>query len=141
MCGPAPKPALRGRSRPGSTGLGEPRGQRGQSETDTDTPRSNHSGGLVMTSWGRGVIYAAVVLGFTVGSAAAQNDASAANSGELLPGDMVRITVWQNPELSGEFLVNPEGGVAHPVYQEVKVTGVPLTEAKRRIRDLLAKSY
>lgn len=59
----------------------------------------------------------------------------------LMTGDLVRITVWQKPELSGEFLVNPEGSLAHPLYQEVKVAGVPLAVAKQRLRDFLAASY
>jgi polysaccharide export outer membrane protein len=54
---------------------------------------------------------------------------------------MVRIVVWQNPDLSGEFLVNPEGSLAHPLYQAVPVAGIPLSEAKRRLRDFLAASY
>jgi polysaccharide export outer membrane protein len=75
------------------------------------------------------------------GGVTAQTDNPPAPSGALVAGDMVRITVWQAAELSGEFLVNPEGSLAHPLYQEVRVAGIPLAEAKRRIRDFLAASY
>lgn len=59
----------------------------------------------------------------------------------LVPGDLVRVTVWQKPELSGEFMVNPEGSLAHPLYQEVQVVGVPLSVAKTRLRDFLASTF
>jgi protein involved in polysaccharide export with SLBB domain len=59
----------------------------------------------------------------------------------LTPGDLVRVTVWQRPEFSGEYLVTPEGSLAHPLYQDVKVAGVPLAEAKARLRAFLAQTY
>jgi protein involved in polysaccharide export with SLBB domain len=82
-----------------------------------------------------------LLLGIGLNRAGAQDNSTPQTSDVLLPGDMVRIVVWQNPELSGEFLVNPEGTLAHPVYQEVQVAGLPLAEAKRRLRQFLAASY
>ncbi|HEY8257420.1 MAG TPA: polysaccharide biosynthesis/export family protein [Gemmatimonadales bacterium] len=73
--------------------------------------------------------------------AQAQGQAPAPSGDVLVTGDLVRITVWEKPELSGEFLVNPEGTLAHPLYQEVKVAGVPLSVAKQRLREFLAASY
>jgi polysaccharide export outer membrane protein len=70
-----------------------------------------------------------------------QNPPGAAASVTLVPGDIVRIVVWQKPELSGEFVVTPEGALAHPLYQDVQVAGVPLTVAKTRLRDFLAQTY
>ncbi|HEX5831038.1 MAG TPA: polysaccharide biosynthesis/export family protein [Gemmatimonadaceae bacterium] len=43
----------------------------------------------------------------------------------LIPGDVVRITVWRKPELSGEFVVGPDGSIGHPMFRTVRVTGVP----------------
>ena len=57
----------------------------------------------------------------------------------LAPGDIVRITVWRNTELSGEFTVAPDGSITHPLYREVKVAGVPLTEVERRIGAFLSR--
>jgi len=56
----------------------------------------------------------------------------------LAPGDIVRITVWRNAELSGEFTVAPDGSITHPLYREVKVAGVPLPEVERRIGAFLS---
>ncbi|NIP78173.1 MAG: hypothetical protein GWM90_02795 [Gemmatimonadetes bacterium] len=57
----------------------------------------------------------------------------------LRPGDLVRITVWRNAELSGEFEIGGDGHIQHPLYREVAVTGVPLEEAEDRVRSMIAR--
>ena len=57
----------------------------------------------------------------------------------LSPGDSVRITVWQKPELSGEFVVAPDGSVMHPLYRTVRVGGVPLATAETNVRTFLTR--
>jgi len=61
------------------------------------------------------------------------------DSTALAPGDAVRITVWRKPELSGEFAITANGTVAHPLYREVQVAGMPLAAAERRLRAVLEK--
>src|SRR5437867_2587716 len=56
----------------------------------------------------------------------------------LRPGDMLRITVWRHPELSGDFAVAPDSTLVHPLYQTVKVAGAPLTVVRARLLGLLA---
>ena len=60
----------------------------------------------------------------------------------LKPGDMVRVTVWRKPELSGDFRVLADGSIAHPLYQAINVTGglvistpVDLTAIRRSFGD------
>lgn len=55
----------------------------------------------------------------------------------LRPGDMLRITVWRHPELSGDFAVAPDSTLVHPLYQTVKVAGAPLPAVRERLRGLL----
>lgn len=55
----------------------------------------------------------------------------------LSPGDVLRITVWRHPEFTGEFTVGPDSALVHPLYQTVKVAGVPVGVAKQRLRALL----
>lgn len=55
----------------------------------------------------------------------------------LRPGDMLRITVWRHPELSGDFAVAPDSSLVHPLYQTVKVAGTPLATVRERLRGLL----
>lgn len=68
--------------------------------------------------------------------AAAAAQASPGNNIDALqPGDAVRITVWQKPEMSGEFVVAADGTVADPFYMTVNVAGVPYATAVQRIRE------
>jgi polysaccharide export outer membrane protein len=57
----------------------------------------------------------------------------------LQPGDMVKVTVWRNPEMSGDFVVGVNGALRHPLYQEVPIAGVPLGEVEGRLTKFLTK--
>jgi protein involved in polysaccharide export with SLBB domain len=57
----------------------------------------------------------------------------------LSPGDVVRITVWRKPEMSGEYVVTADGRIAHPLYREVQVAGAPLAVAEAKVKTLLEK--
>lgn len=57
----------------------------------------------------------------------------------LNPGDQVRIVVWRNPELSGDFTVSANGTLTHPLYREVQVTGIPLSSVEDRLRTFLTR--
>jgi protein involved in polysaccharide export with SLBB domain len=85
----------------------------------------------------RGWVVAALLIG-PAGSALAQLPAPPPNDQALRPGDAVRITVWRHPEMSGEFVVATDSSLVHPLYQGVKVGGVPLSVVKERLRVILA---
>ena len=57
----------------------------------------------------------------------------------LRPGDAVRITVWRDSGLSGEFPINTDGTVMHPVYRTLRIGGVPLPELDTRFRTFLQR--
>lgn len=57
----------------------------------------------------------------------------------LHPGDVVRVTVWRNAEMSGDFAVGQNGALLHPLYQAVPIAGVPLQEVDKRLRQFLTK--
>jgi polysaccharide export outer membrane protein len=57
----------------------------------------------------------------------------------LEPGDLIRITVWRKPELSGEFTIDAHGAPRHPLYKKVPVVGMPLAEAERRLVQFLTE--
>lgn len=46
----------------------------------------------------------------------------------LAPGDMIRVQIWREPELSGEFLVDQDGSVTLPLLGRRTVSGVRLEE-------------
>jgi polysaccharide export outer membrane protein len=71
--------------------------------------------------------------------AAAQDGAAAPDQAVLAPGDVLRVTVWQRPDLSGEFAIASNGSLAHPLYREgLAVTGVPLGTVDTRVRTFLS---
>ena len=68
-----------------------------------------------------------------------QAGAQETSAGGLAPGDQIRIIVWRNPELSGDFFVAADGTVTHPIYREVQVTGVPMATVEERLRIFLTR--
>lgn len=57
----------------------------------------------------------------------------------LSPGDQLRVAVWRNPEMSGDFTVVANGTLNHPLYREVQVTGIPLSAVEDRLRTFLMR--
>ncbi len=55
--------------------------------------------------------------------------------------DKVRILVFNEPTLSGEFNVNSNGAIAFPLIGDVKAEGRTTTEVGRDISDRLAEGY
>jgi polysaccharide export outer membrane protein len=82
-------------------------------------------------------LLAALVLGPR--GAAQTRTSTAWDSLVLRPGDALRITVWRNPELSGEFAISGDGSITHPLYRSVRVTGIPLSAAESRVRAFLLR--
>jgi protein involved in polysaccharide export with SLBB domain len=74
-----------------------------------------------------------VVWSGTPGTASAQEYGSPAET--LRPGDLLRVSVWPDAELSGEFPVETDGMVYLPFLGGVQVTGVPVDQLRREIRE------
>ena len=72
-------------------------------------------------------------------SVAAQSPPPATDQVMLSPGDSVRIVVWRKPEMSGDYIVGPDGTITHPLYRTVRVGGVPFTTAEVNVRNFLAR--
>jgi polysaccharide export outer membrane protein len=52
-------------------------------------------------------------------------------------GDQLTITVWRDPEFSGEFEVDADGRLAHPLYQSLSVARLPLSAVTQRLQEFL----
>jgi len=63
----------------------------------------------------------------TVAQAAEQNDYI------LGPGDAVRISVYQNPDLSLEARLNEGGSISYPLLGNVKLGGISVSDAEKKI--------
>jgi polysaccharide export outer membrane protein len=55
----------------------------------------------------------------------------------LQAGDIVRITVFQNPDLTTETRVSEAGGISYPLLGTVPLGGLTLPEAEQKIAGLL----
>lgn len=56
-------------------------------------------------------------------------------------GDKIRVTVFNEKDLSGDFDVNEQGLVALPLIGQVKVGGLTLSEAESLITQRYGKDY
>ena len=61
--------------------------------------------------------------------------AEPANS--LLPGDVIRVEIWREEDLSGEFQVDEQGGVVLPLLGKKEVLGISPDD----LRDQLSEEY
>src|SRR6185312_8243431 len=52
-------------------------------------------------------------------------------------GDMIRITVFRNPELTTEARVSERGRIVFPMVGEIEVAGLTPSQAAQRIGDRL----
>jgi polysaccharide export outer membrane protein len=74
-----------------------------------------------------------------VGQLAGQTQAVTTEQVTLAPGDSIRVVVWRKPEMSGDFIIGSDGTITHPLYQAVRVGGIPFTSARANIRTFLAR--
>lgn len=54
------------------------------------------------------------------------------------PGDVLNIFVWRNPEVSGTFVVRPDGMITTSLVEDIAVSGKTPTELARSIEGILA---
>ena len=60
---------------------------------------------------------------------------------ELQPGDTIRVDVFREPDFSGEFRINEQGAIRHPLMGSVVLAGLTVKEAEDRIVSELAERY
>ncbi|MCE2572184.1 XrtA/PEP-CTERM system exopolysaccharide export protein [Motilimonas eburnea] len=54
------------------------------------------------------------------------------------PGDNLNIFVWRNPEISGSFVVRPDGMITTSLVEDIPVSGKTPTQLAREIEEVLA---
>ncbi|UHD17131.1 polysaccharide biosynthesis/export family protein [Thiocapsa bogorovii] len=76
-----------------------------------------------------------------VGIAAASiADAAVPQQGyELRPGDIVAVSVWQEPGLEQLVLVRPDGGISFPLAGDLRAEGLTLEELGAVLKQRLSK--
>jgi len=59
----------------------------------------------------------------------------------LSPGDKLKITTYNEPALTGEFVISPAGTISFPLIGEVKAAGLPAAEIQKALTTALADGY
>jgi polysaccharide export outer membrane protein len=80
-------------------------------------------------------------LSYNTAAALAAFNSPPASTYELGPGDMLSITVWERPELSGKHVVGPDGYISLPVAGPVKVGGLGREESHALVSSALGRYY
>jgi len=72
-----------------------------------------------------------------------QSDTVDVNSYKYLigAGDSLNIFVWRNPEVSGTFIVRPDGMITTSLVEDIPVSGKTPTELARSIEEILSQFY
>ena len=55
------------------------------------------------------------------------------------PGDVLEISVWNEPELSKKLVVPPDGVISFPLINPIKVTNLPITALRKEVTKKLAE--
>lgn len=86
-------------------------------------------------------IGALVLVGFGAGCARSASppvepdDAAERTAATLRPGDVIRLEIWREATLSGDFTVNEDGKTVLPKIGELEATTEPMRELEARIRE------
>jgi polysaccharide biosynthesis/export protein len=66
--------------------------------------------------------------------------ASAADNFYLIgPGDVLEISVWNEPDLSKQLIVPPDGVISFPLINPIKVTNLTITALKKAVTKKLSE--
>ncbi|HEU0300014.1 MAG TPA: polysaccharide biosynthesis/export family protein [Longimicrobium sp.] len=73
-----------------------------------------------------------LLLSLAAAPAAAQDTTAA-----VRPSDAIRLSVWRQPEFSGEFPIAPDGTILHPLLAQVRVVGRTREQVRAQLREIL----
>ncbi len=55
------------------------------------------------------------------------------------PGDVLEISVWNEPDLSKKLIVPPDGVISFPLINPIKVTNLTITALKKAVTKKLSE--
>jgi protein involved in polysaccharide export with SLBB domain len=79
----------------------------------------------------------ALVLGACSTVASTPDDVAQPVEYRLGPGDQLRITVFNEAELTGQFVVGSQGTISYPLVGDVHAAGLTITEFTASLREAL----
>lgn len=98
--------------------------------------RTLSSGAL--TRAGRAAPRALLILALSAAPGRAQQVAEIPDP-PILPGDVIRLKVWREPDWNGDFLVDQFSVAALPLVGDIDVTGLTQRSLKERLREAFAR--
>jgi polysaccharide export outer membrane protein len=69
----------------------------------------------------------------------AQESARPDASYTILPGDVLQVSVWKEPDLQLELLVRPDGAISFPLAGEIKTRNRTVSELQAELTTRLAR--
>ncbi|HET6361857.1 MAG TPA: polysaccharide biosynthesis/export family protein [Gemmatimonadota bacterium] len=82
------------------------------------------------------LLLAAIAIPLTVRG----QDAADRPESKLVPGDVIRLNIWREPDLTGEFLVQEDGNAVLPKIGPVHVTGYTPSELRTHLIEEYSKT-
>jgi polysaccharide export outer membrane protein len=73
------------------------------------------------------------------GTAAGMAAAVDPNSYRIGAEDVIRVTVWREPDLSGAMIVRPDGKVTLPLIGDVQAAGLTPVQMSQQVKEALGK--
>jgi polysaccharide export outer membrane protein len=68
-------------------------------------------------------------------------DSSSTSDYELGPGDVVSVTLWAHPELSGKHTIGPDGRIQIPFVKSLKISDMTADQASEFITRAVSDDY
>ena len=78
-------------------------------------------------------LFVALLLLAGRGTQAQSTPAAADGQSRLVAGDALRVEVWREKDLSGEFIVDEQGIVTLPLLGRIDVTSIPLAGLRDKL--------
>ena len=72
-------------------------------------------------------------------NANAQEPSRPGTSYKVLPGDVLQVSVWKEPDLQLELLVRPDGAISFPLAGEISTGNKSVTDLQAELTTRLAK--
>ena len=71
--------------------------------------------------------------------AVAQGDVDADDPYTVLPGDLLQISVWKEPDLQMEVLVRPDSAFSFPLAGDISTNGLSVVELQQELTQRLSR--
>lgn len=85
-------------------------------------------------------LYALLIAAIVLPAALRGQEAVEPPESQLVPGDVIRLNIWREPDLTGEFLVHEDGTAVLPKIGPLHVTAFTPSELKTHVIEEFSKT-